>query len=236
VSGVDGVSAGACSAGPGSGTPARGLVALGDSITNGEGQPMLGVRCQSWAQWLAGALELPYTGLAENGAGAASALAGQAPRLRGPYDLACVYLGVNDVRTPSFDAGAFRTALAGVLDAAAAQAARLLVATIPLDLGRPPAPPARIARANGVVEELAAARAAAVVDLRDLRGWKLVLPDAVHLTAAGQLEVAARAAAALGAGPRWPAPDRGLVPAARYAVSGRAPALARDGWRRARER
>ena len=31
----------------------RGLVALGDSITNGHGEPALGVPMQSWAQWLA---------------------------------------------------------------------------------------------------------------------------------------------------------------------------------------
>jgi lysophospholipase L1-like esterase len=209
---------------------------VGDSITKGEGQPMLGLRCQSWAQWLAGALELPYTGLAEDGAGAAGALAGQVPRLRGPYDLACVYLGVNDVRMPSFDAGAFRAAVTGVLDAAAAQAERLLVATIPLDLGRPPAPPERIERANDVVEELAAARGAVVVDLRDLRGWKLVLPDAVHLTAAGQREVAARAAAALGAAPAWPEADRDPAAVLSYALTGRAPAVARDAARRVRER
>jgi len=31
----------------------RGLVALGDSITLGEGGSVLGVTCLSWAQWLA---------------------------------------------------------------------------------------------------------------------------------------------------------------------------------------
>ncbi len=197
---------------------------------------MLGVRCQSWAQWLAGALELPYTGLAENGAGAASALATQVPRLRGPYDVACVYLGVNDVRVPSFAAGDFGAALGGVLDAAAGAAARLLVATIPLDLGRPPAPPARIERANRVIRAGAAERGAVVVDLCDLRGWRLVLPDAVHLTAAGQLEVAGRAAAALGGPPPGAVAARGWRATVRYAVGGHAAAVGRDRVRRVRER
>ncbi|MGI8803447.1 MAG: GDSL-type esterase/lipase family protein, partial [Solirubrobacteraceae bacterium] len=189
-----------------SGGVGRGLVALGDSITKGEGQAMLGQRCLSWAQWLAMALELPYTGLAVNGAMAAAALAEQVPRLRGPYDLGCVYLGVNDVRYPDFDADAFRDALAGVLDGVAAEAprastaARLLVVTIPLDLGRPPVPAARIAGTNRAIAELAAARdGVAVLDLSDLGGWRYVLPDAVHLTAAGQLHVAERAARVLGA-------------------------------------
>jgi lysophospholipase L1-like esterase len=213
----------------------RGLVAVGDSITNGEGQSMLGVRCQSWAQWLAGALELPYTGLAENGATAASARAGQVPRLRGPYDLGVVYLGVNDVRVPSFDVDPFGASLDGVLDAVGAASDRTLVATIPLDLGRPPAPPERIAGANREIVRSAAERGVAVVDLSDLRGWRLVLPDAVHLTAAGQLEVARRAARVLGAPDPAETAARGLRPTARYALTGHASAVARDRLRRVRE-
>lgn len=199
---------------------------------------MLGVRCQSWALWLAQALELPYTGVAQNGAVAASALAWQVPRLSGPYDVGCVYLGVNDVRVPSFDVTDFRASLDGVLAAVGAQSARVLVATIPLDLGRPPAPPARIATANRAIEDLAAARGAVVVDLTDLGGWELVLPDTVHLTAAGQLEVARRAARALDT-PSPPAAfaeaARGIRPTVRYALTGHAAAVVRDGWRRVRE-
>lgn len=215
----------------------RGLVAVGDSITNGEGQPMLGVRCQSWALWLAEALELPYTGLAQNGALAESALAWQVRRLRGPYDVGCVYLGVNDVRVPSFDVAAFGASLDAVLAAVGAASARMLVATIPLDLGRPPAPPARIGTANRAIEDAAAAHGAMVVDLTDLSGWELVLPDTVHLTAAGQLEVARRAARVLDA----PSPGEsvhvacGIRQTARYALTGHAAAVARDGWRRVRE-
>jgi hypothetical protein len=198
---------------------------------------MLGVRCQSWAQWLAGALDLPYTGLAENGAVAADVLARQVPRLRGPYAVACVYAGVNDVRRDDFEAAAYRACLGAVLEAVGRQAGRLVVASIPHDLGRPPAPPARIAEANRAIVELAGAAGAAVVDLSDLRGWKLVLPDAVHLTALGQLHLAARAAAALGA----PSPatlvavGSGPGASARYALSGYAVAVARDRVRRARE-
>jgi lysophospholipase L1-like esterase len=223
--------------GGGGGGVRRGLVAVGDSITNGEGQPMLGVRCLSWAQWLAMALELPYTGLARNGAVAAEALTGQVPRLRGPYDLGCVYLGVNDVRVPSFEASSFGSALDGVLDGVGAACARVLVATIPLDLGRPPAPPERIAGANRVIEERAAARGAMLLDLSDVRGWKLVLPDAVHLTAAGQLEVAERAARVVGAPSPGELAERsvGARPAVRYALTGHAAAVGRDRWRRARE-
>ena len=159
---------------------------------------MLGVRCQSWALWLACALELPYTGLARDGAVAEQARADQLPRLRGPYDLACVYLGVNDVRNPGFALAPFAAALDEILAEVGQQSGRVLVATIPLDLGRPPAPTDRIEAANSEIERLAAEHGAGVCDLRRLRGWNLVLPDKVHLTALGQLHVAALAARALG--------------------------------------
>ena len=58
-----------------------GLVALGDSITNGHGEPALGVHPQSWAQ-LAEALDAPFLKLATDEATAADVLAEQVPRLR----------------------------------------------------------------------------------------------------------------------------------------------------------
>ncbi len=214
-------------------------MAVGDSITNGEGQPMLGVRSQSWALWLASALELPYTGLAENGALAAGAWFSQVPRLRGPYDLGCVYLGVNDVRNPGFELAEFVEALDHVVDAVSREAGRVLVATIPLDLGRPPAPPERIAACDRAIEQVAAGHGASVVDLRKVRGWKLVLPDAVHLTALGQLEVARLAARALGSD-RDPGDladrHRSARAHVRYALTTYAAAVGRDRRRRFAER
>jgi lysophospholipase L1-like esterase len=215
------------------------LVAVGDSITNGEGQPMLGVRCQSWALWLASALELPYTGLAQNGAVAEQARVEQLSRLRGPYDLACVYLGVNDVRNSGFELAPFAWALDEILGELRRQAKRLLIATIPLDLGRPPAPPDRIEGANAVIERLAGEYAASVCDLRRLSGWRLVLPDTVHLTALGQLHVAELAARALGAdrSPRDLAdPHRSVRAHVRYALTTHAAAAWRDRRRRLAER
>jgi lysophospholipase L1-like esterase len=217
----------------------RGLVAVGDSITNGEGQPMLGVRCQSWALWLASALELPYTGLAQNVATARQAVAEQVPRLRGPYDLGCVYLGVNDVRNPAFALAPFVEALDEVLAAVSRAAERVLVVTVPLDLGRPPAPPERIAGADAEIERLAREHGAGVLDLRELRGWTLILPDAVHLTAVGQLHVATLAAGVLGA-QRSPAeladPHRSVRARVGYALSTHAAAVGRDRRRRFVER
>jgi lysophospholipase L1-like esterase len=183
-------------------TTTRGLVALGDSITNGRGEPALGVHAQSWAQWLAEALELPFTKLATDGALAADVLRKQVPRLDGPYDVGCVYAGVNDVRVPAFDPAAYERDLRAIADAVGAASARLVLCTIPADLGRPrAAPKPRIAGA--IVRRIAAEHGATVVDLDDLAGAPWLLPDAVHPTAIGQLEIADRAARALHA-PRLP--------------------------------
>src|SRR5919202_559791 len=56
-----------------------GVLALGDSITNGGGELQWGVALQSWALWAARALGLPYTGMATDGARAAGVVAEQVP-------------------------------------------------------------------------------------------------------------------------------------------------------------
>ena len=176
----------------------RGLVALGDSITNGHGEPALGVHPQSWAQWLAEALELPFTNLAADGAMTPDVLREQVPRLRGPYDVGCVYAGVNDVRVPAFDADAYERDVRAIAAAVGAASERLVLCTIPGDLGRPRAAP-KPGVASAIVRRIASEHQATVVALDDLAGAPWLLPDAVHPTAIGQLEIADRAARALGA-------------------------------------
>ena len=181
-------------------TTTRGLVALGDSITNGHGEPALGVHAQSWAQWLAEALELPFTNLAADGAVAADVVRDQVPRLRGPYDVGCVYVGVNDVRAPGFDAAAYERDLGAIATAVGEASGRLVLCTIPADLGRPRAAP-KPRQAGAIVRRIGTRHDATVVALDDLSGAPWLLPDAVHPTALGQLEIADRAARALGARP-----------------------------------
>jgi lysophospholipase L1-like esterase len=172
------------------------VVALGDSITNGRGEPALGVHPQSWAQWLAEALELPFRKLAADGACAPDVLAEQVPRLRGRFELGCLYVGVNDARRLDWDAAAYERDLRAIVAALGGHAERLLLCTVPHDLGRPRAAP-KPAQAGAILRAVGAEASAVVVNLDDLAGPPLVLPDAVHPTALGQLEIAARAAAAL---------------------------------------
>jgi len=216
-----------------------GLIALGDSITGGDGEPALGVPCRSWALWLAQALELPYTNLAWDGAVIADVVAGQLPRVRGEYDLACLFVGVNDVRGPRWNPARYAEDLDVALGALTAHASRVLVLTIPLDLGRPRAGRAKVAAANESIRRGAAAHGAECASLDDLRGARMLLPDAVHPTALGQLEIADRAALALGDVARLPSTLRraSVRPGARARFAARwGVMLGRDLVRRAADR
>src|SRR4051812_31784421 len=193
-------------------TVRRGIVALGDSITRGRGgSPALGVHPQSWALWLAEALELPVTILGVDGAQAPDVLHEQVPRLAGPYDLATLFVGANDARSTGFDAGVFEAAVAAIMASLARQADRVLVLTVPLDLGRPRAG-ADVRVANAVLRRHAAAHGAFVCGLEDLGGPRLMLPDAVHPTSVGMVATAERAAEARGAAGISPAPRPSSLP------------------------
>jgi lysophospholipase L1-like esterase len=215
------------------------VLALGDSILCGPEEGAFGVPPRSWAQWLAETLDLPFHKLAQPGATTPWIADALLPRTRDDYLLACVGVGTNDVRSLGWDPRSFEVALARILDGLTTRATGICVATIPLDLGRPPAGP-KVAELNAIVRSEAAARDAVVtVDLDDLRGWRLFFPDAVHPTALGQLEIARRAAAALAldASPMaLTSVQRGLRADARYAGTRQVAHLVRDWRRRAGER
>src|SRR5215207_8644984 len=162
-----------------------GVLAFGDSITNGGGELQWGVALQSWALWTARGLGLPYTGCAVDGATAAGVAGEQIPRFLAGFahpdarfDLGCLYVGANDLRA----------ALAFLSE----RCDRVLACTIPLDLGRPRAG-AKVEEANTAIERAAADHGALVLDLRGFAARNLVMADAVHPTAFGQLAIAERA-------------------------------------------
>jgi lysophospholipase L1-like esterase len=214
------------------------VLGFGDSITCGPEEGAFGVPPRAWAQWLAELLDAPFHRVAQPGALTPWLAGALLPRARFSYALACVHVGTNDVRSVDWDARSFTAALARILDALTTRAERVCIATVPLDLGRPPAG-AKVAELNAIIREQAAAREAAVVALDDLRGWRTFFPDAVHPTALGQLEIARRAAASLGL-PGDPATltdvRRGLRADARYALGRQVAHLVRDWRRRAVER
>jgi len=176
-----------------------GVVALGDSITNGGGELQYGVALQSWAHWTARGLGLPYTGVAVDGARASDVVARQLPAVEaqagGRWDLGCLYVGVNDVRALDFDPAGFARDHATALAFLRERCGRVLTATFPLDLGRPRA--GHLGEGNAIVERNARAAGALVLDLRGFGARNLVMADHVHPTAFGQVWIAERALAVL---------------------------------------
>ena len=117
-----------------------GVLAFGDSITNGGGELQWGVALQSWALWVARALGLPYTGYAVDGATVADVLEGQLfafertnSRPQASYDLGCLYIGANNVGSPDWNPGLFERDLRVVLATLSGRCDRTLTVTIPLD-------------------------------------------------------------------------------------------------------
>ena len=176
----------------------RGLVALGDSITYGHGGMQAGLGSQGWASWLAEAMQVPYTRLARNGATVEDVVRDQLPRLGEGHDVATLYIGANDTRDLDWDAARFEALLTDAVGVLTERAATVVVVSLPLDLGLPPAG-AKVREANRISEAVASGAGAVLVDLSDFSGPRWVWADRVHATAAGQVEIADRAARALGA-------------------------------------
>jgi lysophospholipase L1-like esterase len=182
-----------------------GVLAFGDSITNAGGDVQWGVALHSWALWTARGLGLPYSGYATDGALARTVNEAQIPAFRklaahaeAGFELGLLYVGTNDVRQPAWDPAAFRIEFVRSLEFLRERCDRVLALTIPLDMGRPRAG-GRVSEANVVIEEVAAACGALVVDLRRFGGRAVMMADHVHPTAFGQIAIAEAALEVLAA-------------------------------------
>ncbi len=182
-----------------------GVLAFGDSITNGGGELQWGVALQSWALWVARAMGVPFTSYAVDAARIADVVERQIPAfsrltagagLGGDFQLGCLYIGVNDVRSPDWDASAFADGFRRALSFLDGRCERVLTVTAPLDLGRPRAGD-KVAELNEVVLRVAGEVGALVLDLRTWGARNLVMTDHVHPTAFGQIDIAERALAVI---------------------------------------
>jgi len=183
--------------------PYRRFVALGDSFTEGVGDPdpqrPNGVR--GWADRVAEALaasapDLGYANLAIRGRKLLPVLAEQLePALALQPDLVTIYAGANDILRPSVDLDALAAAYDDGLAALTATGARVLVwtafdpggsATYRLLRGR-------FALYSEFVRESADRHGATVVDfwrLREYRDWGLWDDDRMHMGPAGHQRMA----------------------------------------------
>jgi lysophospholipase L1-like esterase len=175
-----------------------GVLAYGDSITNGGGELQLGVALQSWALWVARGLGLPFTGFAVDGARVEDVVGRQIPAFlersaqRARFDLGCLYIGVNDVRSVDWDPVAFEAGFRTALQFLRERCDRVLTVTAPLDLGRPRAGE-KVGDLNAAIVRAASELGAVVLDLAGWGARNLVMTDHVHPTAFGQIDIATRA-------------------------------------------
>lgn len=172
-----------------------GVLAFGDSITNGGGELQWGVAMQSWALWTARGLGIPYSPYAVDGATVEDVhehqipLFGRTAAKGSRYTLGCLYIGTNDVRLPGFDVSQFEQGHDRALRFLGARCDRLLTLTIPLDMGRP-RNVELIEQTNQAIECSATHHRASVLDLRRFRGREVMMADHVHPTALGQVAIA----------------------------------------------
>jgi lysophospholipase L1-like esterase len=163
-----------------------GLVAVGDSIINGHGDSLAGVPALSWAQWLAEAMDLSFTRYARGGARSGVVVDELLPRVRRRYRVGALSIGTNDV-IHGLDLNAFRANVERAADALARSCDRVVVLSVPSS-----------ASVSRVIGEVAAIYGLTVVDAK-IRSRRLMSGDGLHPNALGHLELADRAAEALGA-------------------------------------
>ena len=178
------------------------MLAFGDSITNGGGELQWGVALQSWAMWVARGLALPFTSYAVDGARIEDVVEHQIPAFsrltagQPRFELGCLYIGVNDVRSLDWDPRAFEAGFRRALQFLCSRCDRVLAVTAPLDLGRPRAG-AKVQELDDLISGVAGELGSLLLDLRPWGARNLVMTDHVHPTAFGQIDIAERALAVL---------------------------------------
>ncbi len=225
-------------------------VALGDSSTEGVGDPAPGGGLRGWADRLAGLLDasaraagrppVQYANLAVRGRLLAQVLDEQLPVALGSgADLVSLVAGGHDVLRPGSDVDALAAALEEAVAALRATGAQVLLATgaDPRDAPVVRRARGRTATCNAHLWSIADRHGAAVVDLwglRALRDRRLWAPDRIHLAPEGHRRVALLAARALGLDPAGLDPA-GVDPAGGDVHAPLPPAAALRRWDAARE-
>jgi lysophospholipase L1-like esterase len=193
--------------------PFRSFVALGDSLTEGVGDPLPGGELRGWADRLAEGLralnpDLAYAKLARRSLVAQEILETQLPAaLELEPDLAGTVVGMNDAIHPGFDVANVAGPLDELVAALQAAGATVLNATLPDVTRLLPIPPgarlrvrAKLEAINEVVREVSRRRRTVLVDAEDFpeelhsRNWSL---DRLHPNSRGHLLIAMAFAAQL---------------------------------------
>lgn len=190
------------------------VVALGDSLSCGEGVGLRIEPARTWVGLLAAALPgARLVRLAVAGARVGDVRAQQLPLLPEAADLATVLAGLNDVGRAGFDPAAVAADLRAVVAAARERGADVLLGRLHDPVAVRPVPGrlaaavrARVAVVNRTVDDLARQRGVHVLDLGAVPalarpgGWAA---DRIHPAEAGHRGMAAAAAGVLRATGRY---------------------------------
>jgi lysophospholipase L1-like esterase len=176
--------------------PWRRFVALGDSLTEGVGDPMPGGRLRGWADRLAAAMAsadegFGYANLARRGLRTEEVRRGQLERaLDLRPNLASVLSGMNDLLDPRFDPSRYREELGAIVGPLRDIGAEVLMATFPDVTAFSPLPSrfltgirARLRAASRAVREAAVEHGALCLDLEGLpeaRQREIMSVDRLH--------------------------------------------------------
>lgn len=197
------------------------FVALGDSLSEGVGDPIRG-SLRGWCDRLADALRalnpaLSYWNLARRSLMTNEVRDTQlAPALELAPDLVSVVTGMNDLLAESFDPDSYRLALSEIVRPLADTGATVVMGTFPPDLPLLRLMPRRVARkfrtrlhdSSEVVRVLAAEHDALCIDAPD--GWRYGMSecsiDGCHPNARGHVHIAQLGIEALCARAGVPAP------------------------------
>ena len=161
------------------------MIAIGDSLVNGNTPNVAGVPGKSWARWVAEAAGIPYEQHAKGGLTSTQIVEQFLPEVTGRYEYGVFGMGTNDALT-GFDAAVFRRNLETVASRMGETCNQVVILSVPYS-----------PKADAIVREVAATIGAVVVDAAVV-GPRLFRPDGVHPTAIGYLAIADRAAIALG--------------------------------------
>ncbi|MFN2525517.1 MAG: SGNH/GDSL hydrolase family protein [Actinomycetota bacterium] len=181
------------------------FVALGDSLTEGVGDPA-GRSLRGWADRLADSLralnpDLAYWNLGRRGLTTRQVRETQVERALGlEPDLVSIVAGMNDLLAPDFDPPTYRSELRAIAAKMAASGATLLMGTFPKELpilrvlprGRGRERKERLQVASDVVLEVAAEYGAECMDAAP--GWRYTMAecsiDGCHPNARGHAHIA----------------------------------------------
>jgi lysophospholipase L1-like esterase len=176
--------------------PWKRFVALGDSLTEGVGDPDRRGRLRGWADRLAEAMasvdeDFAYANVAKRGLRADEVRRGQLePALRLRPDLVSVQVGMNDLLEPRFDPARFERELSAIVGPLHEAGALVLTATIPDVTVFSPLPRrfltgirARLRAASEAVRAVSAGHSALCLDLEALpeaRQRQVMSVDRLH--------------------------------------------------------